>query len=547
MKRISLTLTLCILSFAHNTFSDSHKPALPFYNPHWAQQSPYPVTHTTADFSPLPGPLDSARQLSHDEITWKPTGLVNAWAPMYSSAYPNGKRVIWIGGHDRIAKLDEKTLETLATYTFSETNYMSNDQVRRHIDETDALVSDSDVLKHNARIWKEAFGSTSSVYRLLTNKNELFIPHLYSNGQISLRVYGDKDASEPTSEIELRREWIIPEDISKSRIMSVNMTPDGQVVMVTQDGVLMVLSEDLRQHHILRLPRNGKEESNQDFFGAFVRNGLTVDDQGGIYVVTRDHMHRVQWTGTALSLSDADGAWSTPYPNELGIGSGTTPGLMGWGEKEDHLVIIADGTRGNQAVVFWRDDIPENWKGLPGYSRRVAGVTPIKFGAAKNEIVQVENAPIVYGHGAFFNNTFPEQRLPDQGSLHQQWFAESFYMHVSGHEAKGGAMIHWNQETRTLETAWTSNTNFVSTVCTVSGATDMVYCWGARNRQWTLEATDWHTGESRFYYILGASHRYNPLGGSIIVNRWGGIDCGCAGGLGMVRISPRKTDSGQQQ
>lgn len=39
-------------------------------------------------------------------------------------------------------------------------------------------------------------------------------------------------------------------------------------------------------------------------------------------IATRDYLQRLQWTGSKLSLDAADGAWSAPYPNEKGFGSG---------------------------------------------------------------------------------------------------------------------------------------------------------------------------------------------------------------------------------
>lgn len=103
-------------------------------------------------------------------------------------------------------------------------------------------------------------------------------------------------------------------------------------------------------------------------------------------------------------------------------------------------------------------------------------------------------------------------------------------------------MVRWDPQTRMLKTVWQSQTNFVSTVCTVSAATETIYCWGARNREWTLEGTDWNTGKSTFHYTLGKSRRYDVLGGALIVAPNGAVDCGCTGGLGMVRVHPNAHD-----
>jgi hypothetical protein len=75
-------------------------------------------------------------------------------------------------------------------------------------------------------------------------------------------------------------------------------------------------------------------------------------------------------------------------------------------------------------------------------------------------------------------------------------------------------------------------------VCTVSGGSNAVYCWGMRDRQWTLESIDWQSGASAAHYTLGRSKRYDALGGPIIVSAPHEVICACSGGLGIVRIKP---------
>ncbi|MCC6709528.1 MAG: hypothetical protein IT492_18390, partial [Gammaproteobacteria bacterium] len=150
---------------------------------------------------------------------------------------------------------------------------------------------------------------------------------------------------------------------------------------------------------------------------------------------------------------------------------------------------------------------------------------------------------VVHGYGAFFNNfdnSFLAQFLPakkTEGVTQRE--DASGRVHMAGHQAAGGSRIDWDPQTRTLKTVWQNQTNFVNTVCTVSGGSAMVYCWGMRNRRWTLEGVDWKTGRSAFHYTLGKSKRYDALGGPIIVGHDGDVNCACAGGLGMVRVKPR--------
>ena len=117
--------------------------------------------------------------------------------------------------------------------------------------------------------------------------------------------------------------------------------------------------------------------------------------------------------------------------------------------------------------------------------------------------------------------------------------ADMFSAGLPGHETLGGTMIRWDPKTRALKTAWQSPLNFVGSICTISGANEILYCWGARNREWTLEGVDWNSGKSLFHYTLDKRYRHSPFGGPIIIAPNGAVDCGCHGGLGIVRVKPK--------
>ena len=456
---------------------------------------------------------------------------------MYSAPYPNGQKVIWVGGYDRVQKLDADTLKPLATFRLRDRPFLDDGLIRQHIEKMDGA-DDSALIDYGLEIQARPFQEIAvSFYRMLSEKNELYLPHRTKSGEIALRVYGDENPAEPGSAIVMKREWRLPPEITRSTIIGMNMAFDGRVIVTTIDGHLFAIAQDFSEYAHLKLPGNSDKYHSTDVMASFIRNSITVDDKGGIYLVTNDNLHRVQWTGSELSLKASDGAWTEPYPNTSGIGSGTTPGLIGWGPGEDQLVLIADGTENNNMMVFWRNEIPEDWPGLPGYSRRVAGVTPMHFGISRGEKAKIENSPVIYGYRAFFDNTSTENPLPSHGDPNRHFLAESLSMHIPGYEAKGGIMVEWNPDTRTLDTVWRTALNLASSICTVSRATEILYCWGARNREWTLEGLDWNTGKSVFHHGLGKSHRFNPIGAAIIVNEKGGIDCGCAGGLGIVRVS----------
>ena len=75
----------------------------------------------------------------------------------------------------------------------------------------------------------------------------------------------------------------------------------------------------------------------------WVRTSMCCDEEGGIYLNSLDHLHRVVWNGKNFSFLGEDGAWSSEYRNGSGNGSGTTPSLMGDDPSEDRFVVIGDG------------------------------------------------------------------------------------------------------------------------------------------------------------------------------------------------------------
>ena len=522
------------VAFAAFAAIAADKPAAPFANPYLAD-STYNVTHTRANYTPIAGPVGPSRQLKADEIIWKPVGPYNEFPPTYSGPYPNGKRVVWVGGYDRVAKLDADTLEVLTTYANGGNTFFGVEETTRHVDTMDKL-DDMAMLDYTIKTFTEAFPSGVSFYRMLTRENELILPHRGRDGLFSLQAYGEADGKDPASKISLKREWKIPAEVSTAGFFGIQMTSDGWIVIALQDGTMIALARDFSSYQTVKLPSKNGPGEIKDAFSSFVRNSMSTDDQGGIYVVTRDNMHRVQWTGSKLSLDEADGAWAAGYPNGEGVGSGTTPNLMGWGLREDHLVVIADATKGNNMMAFWRDQIPADWKGIPGFDRRVAGITKVKFGVYPDEEPQIENGLVVLGYGAFLDETRPHQRLSDRGSPNMQWISEAYFNGVPGHGANGGTKIEWDPKGRVLKTAWSVPTNFGASICTISAATEILYCWGARDRNWTLEGIDWKTGKTAFTYTLGKSHRYSVAGGTVTIAPNGAVDCGCIGGLGIARV-----------
>src|SRR5262249_3702736 len=153
---------------------------------------------------------------------------------------------------------------------------------------------------------------------------------------------------------------------------------------------LLVAERDFSAFDVIRLPF--AEQEDADGYSArkraetgaggngWVRNSMAVDQDGGIYIASLDHMHKVVWDGQRLSNDPAVGAWSEPYLNGAGNGTGATPSLMGFGD-EDRFVVFTDGEVLMNVVLFWRDAIPAGWQAPPGApSPRIAGMQPATMG-----------------------------------------------------------------------------------------------------------------------------------------------------------------------
>jgi hypothetical protein len=158
------------------------------------------------------------------------------------------------------------------------------------------------------------------VYGMLDKDNTLYV-----GGSQQVVAYGDAEAGNPDSEIEIKRAWDIPDDGSvPGNLVGFNMTFDGWIIMVTDLGALVAMSRDFQEIRTEML--NFSDEAPDynawvDTLGLrgqyWVRNPMAVDDDGSIYVASADHMHRVMWMEDeeAFSLNEVDGAWTVQYSN----------------------------------------------------------------------------------------------------------------------------------------------------------------------------------------------------------------------------------------
>jgi hypothetical protein len=318
-------------------------------------------------------------------------------------------------------------------------------------------------------------------------------------------------------------------------VMGLNMTYDGWLVAATEHGYLAAISRDFDEVHTVRMQHSaGAEDKATGPTGkGWVRNGFAIDEDGGIYIASQDHMHKVVWTGKGLSVEESDGAWTARYLNGWGQGTGATPSLMGFGE-EDPFVVITDGQHLMNVVLFWRNGIPAGWEPPEGApDSRIAGMLPADMGDPGLQALQSEQSVIVAGYGALVVNNTPRNvpwYLPEQAST----LLIALLGSNPDYQPYGVQKFHWNPERQRLENSWVNTeVSSPSSVPMASLGSNRVYLIGARDNQWTLEALDWKSGASDFHFVIGGQ-RYNVLFSGTLLDEDGRVHYGTP--WGRVRL-----------
>jgi len=479
----------------------------------------------------VPGPSDPGPALDASEIRYAPVGPAHFGA-YTSSPYPDGRRVLWSNGLDRIVKLDFETFEVLATRWVAGARRWTES-------EADASIARFDDSNEGVFATWRAFRDASklrdlsSVYTVLDVDNTYFIAD--KTGAIT--AYADADPTDPAAPIVEKAVFRFPEPVTGSTV-GMNMTFDGWLIVPTEHGYVVAVSRDLKEHRVIRLRHSeGAEEKATRAMGyGWVRNGVAIDESGGLYIASQEHMHKVVWTGDRLSTDAADGAWTARYLNGWGHGSGATPSLMGFGD-EDRFVVITDGEPLMNVVLLWRDAIPDDWKTLAGApDRRIAGMLPADMGDPELQEIQSEQSVVVAGHGALVVNNVPRNvpwYLPSRAAT----LLISYLGSEPRHQPHGVQKFEWDPASRSLRNAWVNrDVSSPSCVPVVSYPSDRVYLIGARDDRWTLEALEWRDGRSAFHTVIGGQ-RYNPLFSGTLIDEAGRIHYGTP--WGRVRLAPR--------
>jgi len=290
-----------------------------------------------------------------------------------------------------------------------------------------------------------------------------------------------------------------------TRLFGLSMTYDGHLIVTFSNGVA-VIDRDI----------NVASKTFYRFADTeYVSNSIAVDEKNGIYVASNSVMRKLVWTGTTLSASESDGAWSTPYDNstilppiiKVGNGTGSTPTLMGFGSDSDKLVVITDGSQQMKLVAFWRDNIPDGFVQKPGTaSRRIAGQIKVTCGfAILPEWVQSEQSVVVNGYGAFVVNNIPQTVSSDIQSANK--ILQVSLMGPAYPTSLGAERFQWNPTTHEWSSVWgRSDVSSTSMVPAYSQSKNMVFINGYNQNGWEVTGLDWNSGKTVHQTLFGTKN-----------------------------------------
>lgn len=337
--------------------------------------------------------------------------------------------------------------------------------------------------------YSNRFGN--GVYSVVDNKNVL-----YTNYGNNLYAFALKDPNKPSAGI---TKLYVIEDVlaaiqgndypANARLFGLSMTYDGHLIITFSNGVA-VIDRDLNTSSTSFYRFNNIE---------YLSNSIAVDENNGIYAASDSIMHKLVWTGTNISDDEADGAWSQEYPNsgkelppiiKVGIGTGSTPTLMGFGNDEDKLVVITDGAKRMNLTAFWRDEIPEG-------SKRIAGQIPVTCGLPENtEWIQSEQSVVVSGYGAFVVNNIPENVSSDIEGMNK--ILQVSLMGPAYETSYGAERFQWDQSTNKWSSIWARpDVSSTSMVPIYSQSSNMALINGYRYTYgWEVLGLDWNTGKT---------------------------------------------------
>lgn len=338
----------------------------------------------------------------------------------------------------------------------------------------------------------------NGVYSVVDRDNVLY----YNSYEGDVFAFSLVDAKRPEAGIKVLRTLDMRKHLTKSeRIAGLSLTQNGRLIVLGNNSISVV-------------DRSMQGEVQQVRFGAgeTITNSLAVDDTDGIYVASDKRMYKLIWNGKALSKDESHGAWSAPYetgrqpPNvKIGVGTGSTPTLMGFGSDPDKLVVITDGADRMKLVAFWRDKIPADAQAMPGQSPRVAGKIQVTAGLSPApEFLQSEQSVVVSGYGAFVVNNIAEKGSQDR-------LVDVLALGPVEPPPHGVERFEWNPKENAFRSVWARpDVSSTSMVPSMSQPSNVVFTSGYDSKDgWLLTGLDWDSGKTVHTTVFGKDNRGN--------------------------------------
>jgi hypothetical protein len=189
------------------------------------------------------------------------------------------------------------------------------------------------------------------------------------------------------------------------------------------------------------------------------------------------------------------------------------PTVMGTHRGDDKFVVITDGQPLMHLVLFWRDEIPRDWKPIaPGKDRRIACEVPVRYGDPNATESITEQSVLVRGYASVVVNNAKRldevsARVPTEARPFSE-LAAQFPVNAQ----PGLERIDWDPQTRTCKSVWANRRVVIPNgVPGMSSESGLVYGIGVRDGTWGLEGLDFATGEDRLWVPAGRSPNENSF------------------------------------
>jgi len=459
------------------------------------------------DALPLRGPEAPTQTLGDDVIDHLWSSPIAGGILDYR--YPDGSTVFWVSQVDRIMKLrldEQNRLQKITELPLEPKKFPRFEpaDMQRIVAKLDAAKLGTEEYDEIADEWNGyQIEGLRAYYAMVSNKGILYVSN--RNGVVA---YGDAEPGKADSSIVKLGQYVFEKlklqlglKMPLPIMIGMNVTPDGQIIAVTIDGTVVAVAPDLSKAVYYNLP------------GEQIWNSIAVDEHGGIYVPGTRKLHKLIWRDGRFSDDPKDGAWVEPY--EIGSldatlraerGSGTTPALMGGPNDRDRFVVFADAANVNNLILYWRDEIPADWKQIAGTSsRRIAGLLPVNFGDPSLDNSYSENSATIFDYGAVLANN--QVKTNEKMMLDVQ-----LKMKDPKRTPYGVQKFQWDPQKREWKVAWTRpDVSSPNSTPVVTTRDRQLHTVGLKDGTWTMQTLDWDTGETRAVYTLGESERYNPI------------------------------------